>query len=215
MLGRSFLVAVGVAAAAWATPQTASGLRPIIHSRSTEILHLSDVPSERVAAVRAAHGLGPEDPMPTIGLKYDSTEFFWIELWRTNRETCIVSGDQWFAVSEDELLAQTGIAADALAVPWTHYVPPGVPVLFLGAAVVIPFVMRREKRDKTRAAELRRDVRYREAIEIVRKSKKLTSSGRFDEGVAALVTAGIASDQARKNLAMLCDVGGDILDIGV
>jgi hypothetical protein len=156
---------------------------------------------------------------------YESSYFglFWIDLWTWGGEYCVYEGDRYSIIEASTAARLIGRPERDLSPPFLYRWPLGW--FFLGAFILIGIIAAVfDKRNTNAIAMLFQDARYQRALEIIHErctkppaEGPATQDGEpqgepededrfrpaFEAAVRHLVEAGIAHDDAARNLMLM------------
>jgi hypothetical protein len=161
-----------------------------------------------------------------VGYKYRYFGVFWVDLWTHGGTYCVYDGKLYEPISSAEAARLLGKSESELGAPFFYHVPLGW--MIFGPLIVIGIIVAALKKDGTNGvALLFQEARYQKALDALNERYATRSAEaptgqpggapdpaaeekRFQDayqaGVEYLVNAGVAREEAARNLAVMIRV---------
>jgi hypothetical protein len=198
-------------------PAQAQAGIPILITHGDHISHIGEVSREHQ----------PNLKVSKVGYKYSYFGIFWVNLWTWGGTHCVYEGNSYQPIPPAVAAALMGKQEGEVGVPWLYRIPLGW--LIIGALVVVGIIANvREKSSASQVASPFQDPRYLKALEVMREQfAKVPAAApaeagpgqeaiaeantdddsrfrtAFEAGVQSLVEAGVAREEAERNLALM------------
>jgi hypothetical protein len=187
------------------SPAEAKGFMLVTYGDS--VFHVADIPAERKEVFRQLAG---QDV--AVGYRYDYFGVFWVDLWTWGGQWCLYDGSSYSPLSAVQAAAILDTTPERLRKPFLYTFPLGLTIVIVlfGGLLLIGAVV---KTDEQRAAKLRQDPRYVQAIQVFVTSLPAEEPdadrirervrAAFQSAVEHLTAQGVAPATADKNLKLL------------
>ena len=146
------------------TPRRSEAKVPFLITYGDSISQLAPLPTDKKEILEKATRAGVE-----IGYKYSYFGLFFLDLWTWGGEYCLFHEKSFWSLKPEQAAELLGVPADKLPKPFFYRFPSLLSLLVLGILGLL-IASRFIKTDEEEAAELLKDERYREALELFRKA---------------------------------------------
>lgn len=144
-------------------PRRSEAKIPFLISYGDSISQLAPLPADKKEILEKATRAGVE-----IGYKYSYFGLFFLDLWTWGGEYCLVHEKSFWSLKPEQAATLLGVEVEKLPKPFFYRFPSLLSLLVLGILGLL-VASRFIKTDEEEAAELLKDERYREALELFRK----------------------------------------------
>ncbi len=169
-------------------PSRAEAKIPFLITYGDSISQLAPLPSDKKAILEKATHAGAE-----VGYKYSYFGLFYLDLWTWGGEYCLFHEKSFWSLKPEQAAELLGVAQDKLPKPFFYRFPSLLSLLVLGILGLL-IASRFVKSDEEEAAELIKDERYREALELFKKQWAEASAAPATPAAGAEKPAGEAAD---------------------
>lgn len=157
------LVLFAVLGALYLVPARAEAKVPFLITYGDSISELAPLPTEKKEALEKL-----TRPGTAVGYKYSYFGLFFLDLWTWGGEYCLFQGKSFWSLKPEQASDLLGVPVEKLPKPLFYRVPPLLALLVLGVLAMV-IIGRFSKTDEEQAAELLKDERYRDALDLFRK----------------------------------------------
>ncbi len=143
-------------------PREAEAKVPFLITYGDSISQLGPLPADKKEILEKV-----TEPGAAVGYKYSYFGLFFLDLWTWGGEYCLFREKSFWSLKPEQAAELLGVPADKLPKPFFYRFPSLLSLLVLGIIGMI-ILGRFVKSDEEEAAELLKDERYREALELFR-----------------------------------------------
>lgn len=194
---KSRLALLVMLGALYLTPSQAEAKVPFLITYGDSISQLAPLPSDKKETLEKLTKPGTE-----VGYKYSYFGLFYLDLWTWGGEYCLFKDKSFWSLKPEQAAELLSVPVDKLPKPFFYRFPSLLSLLILGILAMV-IIGRFVKSDEEQAAELLKDERYREALELFRKKYGETAATPAAaaatppaaEGAAAAEAAADAEDE--------------------
>jgi len=172
---KSRLVLLAVLGTLSLLPARAEAKVPFLITYGDSISQLAPLPSDKKETLEKLTKPGAE-----VGYKYSYFGLFFLDLWTWGGEYCLFEGKSFWSLKPEQAADLLSVPVEKLPKPFFYRFPSLLSLLVLGILALV-IIGRFVKSDEEEAAELLKDERYREALELARK--------KYQEQLAAVPAA--------------------------
>ena len=168
---KSRLVLLAVLGTLSLLPARAEAKVPFLITYGDSISQLAPLPSDKKGTLEKLTKPGAE-----VGYKYSYFGLFFLDLWTWGGEYCLFEGKSFWSLKPEQAADLLSVPVEKLPKPFFYRFPSLLSLLVLGILALV-IIGRFVKSDEEEAAELLKDERYREALDLARK--------KYEEQLAA------------------------------
>ncbi len=176
---KSRLALLVMLGALYLTPSQAEAKVPFLITYGDSISQLAPLPSDKKETLEKI-----TQPGTQVGYKYSYFGLFFLDLWTWGGEYCLFKDKSFWSLKPEQAADLLSVPVDKLPKPLFYRFPSLLSLLVLGILALV-IIGRLVKSDEEQAAELLKDERYREALELFRKKYGETTAAATPAAAAA------------------------------
>jgi len=160
---KSRLVLLATLGVLYLLPARAEAKVPFLITYGDSISQLAPLPADKKDTLEKLTKPGTQ-----IGYKYSYFGLFYLDVWTWGGEYCLFEGKSFWSLKPEQVAELLAVPVEKLPKPFFYRFPSLLSLLVLGLIALL-IIGRFVKSDEEEAAELLKDERYREALDLFRK----------------------------------------------